>query len=141
MFGICGGSGAGKTTLTKRLTERLDKRGVSVLAFDAYYRDRSHLPFAERRRGNYDHPDSLDRDLFLQHLDALKQGIDVDVPVYDFATHTLTGRLRAGRSCSPATGGGHPAAGVRGSVWSDSTTRSSWTFPKKCGSSAGSIGT
>ena len=94
VFGICGGSGAGKTTLTKRLAERLGERGVSVLAFDAYYRDRSHLPFDERRRGNYDHPDSLDRDLFLQHLDALRQGIDVDVPVYDFATHTLSGRFQ-----------------------------------------------
>ena len=93
VFGICGGSGAGKTTLTRRLLERLDERDVSVLAFDAYYRDLSHLPFAERRRGNFDHPDSLDRDLFLQHLDDLKQGADVDVPVYDFSTHTMTGRF------------------------------------------------
>ncbi len=93
VFGICGGSGAGKTTLTRRLLERLDERDVSVLAFDAYYRDLSHLPFDERRRGNFDHPDSLDSDLFLQHLDALKHGIDVDVPVYDFSTHTLTGRF------------------------------------------------
>lgn len=94
VFGICGGSGAGKTTLTRRLLERLDERDVSVLAFDAYYRDLSHLPFDERRRRNYDHPDSLDRDLFLQHLDALRHGIDVDVPVYDFSTHTLTGRFQ-----------------------------------------------
>ena len=93
MCGICGGSGAGKTTLTRRLVERLGPGTVSVLAYDAYYRDLSHLPFAERRRGNYDHPDSLDRDLFLQHLDALRQGIDVDVPVYDFSTHTLSGRF------------------------------------------------
>ena len=93
VLGICGGSGAGKTTLTRRLLERLDERDVSVLAFDAYYRDLSHLPFDERRRGNFDHPDSLDSDLFLQHLDALKHGIDVDVPVYDFSTHTLTGRF------------------------------------------------
>ena len=93
MFGICGGSGAGKTTLTRRLLERFGEREVSVLAFDAYYRDLSHLPFAERRRGNFDHPDSLDSDLFLQHLDALRHGIDVDVPVYDFSTHTFSGRF------------------------------------------------
>ena len=93
VLGICGGSGAGKTTLCERLRERLGETGASVLAFDAYYRDLSHLPFAERRRGNFDHPDSLDRDLFLQHLDALKHGIDVDVPVYDFSTHTMTGRF------------------------------------------------
>ena len=92
-FGICGGSGAGKTTLTRRLVERLGENEASVLAFDAYYRDLSHLPFAERRRRNFDHPDSLDSDLFLEHLDALRQGIDVDVPVYDFATHTLSGRF------------------------------------------------
>ena len=93
VFGICGGSGAGKSTLTKRLVERLGATETSVLAFDAYYRDLSHLPFAERRRRNFDHPDSLDSALFLQHLDALKQGIDVDVPVYDFSTHTLSGRF------------------------------------------------
>ena len=93
VLGICGGSCSGKTTLTRRLLERLGEREASVLAFDAYYRDLSHLPFAERRRGNFDHPDSLDSDLFLQHLDALEQGIGVDVPVYDFSTHTLTGRF------------------------------------------------
>ena len=91
VFGICGGSGAGKTTLTKRLVTRLGPDVVSVLAFDAYYRDLSHLPFAERRRRNFDHPDSLDSDLFLEHLDALRRGVDVDVPVYDFSTHTLSG--------------------------------------------------
>ena len=94
VFGICGGSGAGKTTLTRCLLERLDERGASVLAFDAYYRDLSHLPFDERRRGNFDHPDSLDSELFLQHLDALRHGIDVDVPIYDFSTHALTGRFQ-----------------------------------------------
>lgn len=93
VFGICGGSGAGKTTLTTRLVQRLGPGEVSILAFDAYYRDLSHLSFAERRAGNFDHPDSLDGELFLQHLDALKQGIDVDVPVYDFSTHTMTGHF------------------------------------------------
>lgn len=92
VFGICGGTGAGKTTLTRRLMERLDPGTASVLAYDAYYRDLSHLPFAERRRRNFDHPDSLDSELFLKHLDALRAGVDVDVPVYDFSTHTLSGR-------------------------------------------------
>ena len=93
VLGICGGSGSGKTTLCRRLTERLGETEASVLAFDAYYRDLSHLPFAERRQGNFDHPDSLDSELFLQHLDALRRGISVDVPVYDFATHTHSGRF------------------------------------------------
>ena len=93
VWGIGGGSGSGKTTLTRRLVDRLGPQNASVLAFDAYYRDLSHLPFAERRSRNFDHPDSLDSALFLQHLDALRQGIDVEVPVYDFATHTLSGRF------------------------------------------------
>ena len=93
VVGICGGSGAGKTTLTRRLVERLGDAEASVLAYDAYYRDLSHLTFAERRRCNYDHPDSLDSELFLEHLDALRRGIAVDVPVYDFSTHTLSGRF------------------------------------------------
>ena len=98
VFGICGGSGSGKTTLTRRLLDRLDEGAVSVLAFDAYYRDLAHLPFEERRRGNFDHPDSLDSDLFLEHLDALRRGIDVDVPVYDFSTHTLSGHFEQVRA-------------------------------------------
>lgn len=93
VLGICGGSGAGKTTLSRRLLRRLGAGAASALAFDAYYRDLAHLPFAERRRRNFDHPDSLDSELFLAHLDSLRRGIGVDVPVYDFATHTMTGRF------------------------------------------------
>jgi uridine kinase len=89
--GICGGSGAGKTTLTRHLLSQLGPQRVSVLAFDAYYRDLSHISPAERQHRNYDHPESLDHELFLQHLDQLRAGRDVDVPEYDFVTHTLTG--------------------------------------------------
>ncbi len=91
--GICGGSGSGKTTLTNHVLERVEGREVSVLAFDAYYRDLSHLPLEERHRLNFDHPDSLDDELFVHHLDLLRSGVDVDVPEYDFATHTMTGRF------------------------------------------------
>ena len=66
---------------------------VSVLGFDAYYRDRSHLEPAERGLCNYDHPGSLDHELFVSHLDHLRAGHDIEVPVYDFATHTLSGRF------------------------------------------------
>ena len=92
VFGICGGSGAGKTTLTRHLVERLGADDVAVLAFDAYYRDQSHLSPADRSLVNYDHPDALDHELFAHHLDELRHGRDVDVPVYDFATHTRTGQ-------------------------------------------------
>ncbi len=94
VFGICGGSGSGKTTLANRIIKRCEPQSVSFLAFDAYYRDLAHLPLEHRRQCNFDHPDSLDSDLFLQHLDALKSGQDVAVPVYDFATHTMTGRFQ-----------------------------------------------
>ena len=67
---------------------------ASVLAFDAYYRDLSHITMEERRLRNYDHPESLDCDLFAAHLAALKAGDDVQVPVYDFTTHTHDGTYR-----------------------------------------------
>ncbi|RMH75574.1 MAG: uridine kinase, partial [Actinomyces sp.] len=92
--GICGGSGAGKTTLTRLLVDRLGPERVSVLAFDAYYHDLSHLSPDERARRNYDHPDSLDHELFVEHLGALRAGAAIEVPVYDFATHTRTGETR-----------------------------------------------
>lgn len=97
VLGIAGGSGAGKTTLTRCLVARITSLGwpeVSVLAFDSYYRDLSYLPIAERRLRNFDHPDALDHELFINHIDALKAGMDVGVPVYDFATHTWTGRFQ-----------------------------------------------
>jgi len=86
--GICGGSGAGKTTLTQHVLAALGTDLVSVVAFDSYYRDLSDLPMSERAVRNYDHPDSLDHELFVSHLDMLRAGKAIDVPVYDFATHT-----------------------------------------------------
>ena len=86
--GICGGSGAGKTTLTRHVLAALGTDLVSVVAFDSYYRDLSDLPMSERAVRNYDHPDSLDHELFVSHLDMLRAGKAIDVPVYDFATHT-----------------------------------------------------
>ncbi|MEM9464213.1 MAG: uridine kinase [Actinomycetota bacterium] len=89
--GICGGSGAGKTTLTRHLLDRLGPEQVSVLAFDAYYRDQGHLTPAERSLVNYDHPDSLDHERFAADVEALRGGRAIEAPVYDFATHTRTG--------------------------------------------------
>jgi uridine kinase len=91
LYGICGGSGAGKTTLAVELINRLGRDRVSALAFDAYYRDLSHISMAERMAVNYDHPDSLDNELFATHLAELRAGRDIEVPEYDFATHTRTG--------------------------------------------------
>jgi len=86
--GICGGTGSGKTTLTRELLAILGTERVSVLAFDSYYHDLSEIPMSERVGRNYDHPDALDSELFVHHLDLLRSGQGIDVPIYDFATHT-----------------------------------------------------
>ncbi len=87
LVGICGGSGSGKTTIARLVAAEL---GASRLAFDTYYCDQSHLGADERALVNYDHPDSLDVDLFTSHLDRLSEGLDIEAPVYDFATHSRT---------------------------------------------------
>ena len=88
-MGIAGGSAAGKTTLAAGLAARLGTR-LAVLEFDCYYRDHGHLSVEERALVNYDHPDSLDTELFVAHLDDLVEGQAIEAPVYDFATHTRT---------------------------------------------------
>ena len=93
VVGVVGGSQAGKTTLVNGLVGSLPD-GATVLSFDEYYHDLAHLSPGERAVVNFDHPDSLDDDLLLSHLDGLLAGRPADVPVYDFATHTRTGRSR-----------------------------------------------
>lgn len=88
--GIAGGSGAGKTTLTRALVETLAQEGriATVLPFDNYYRDLADRPYPERTQVNFDHPDSLEHELYLEHLAQLLNGQSVEVPIYDFSTHT-----------------------------------------------------
>ncbi|MGC6487631.1 MAG: uridine kinase [Planctomycetota bacterium] len=90
LLGISGGSGSGKTSLTRALQDALGAEGCSVLDHDSYYRDLSDRPLSARERVNFDHPDSLDNDLLAHHLGALQSGRPVERPVYDFATHTRT---------------------------------------------------
>ena len=90
LIGICGGSGSGKTTLAEDVSERFD---AVLLPFDAYYRDHGHLTPDERAAVNYDHPDALDVELFVEHLMLLRDGHEIAMPVYDFATHTRTDDL------------------------------------------------
>ena len=85
--GIAGGTGSGKTTVAKRIAQALPSSAVSTIEHDAYYRDRHDLSADERAMVNYDHPDSLETELLVQHIDRLRAGETVDVPIYDFKSH------------------------------------------------------
>jgi uridine kinase len=87
VIGVAGGSGSGKTTVVRRIVESIGDEHVTVLEHDRYYRDRNDLRLEERAALNYDHPDSLETDLLVQHVEALRAGQSVNAPLYDFARH------------------------------------------------------
>ncbi|CAN5824321.1 uridine kinase [soil metagenome] len=87
IVGIAGGTGSGKTTVAHKLAASMPGRAITI-EHDAYYRDQAHLAFEERTKINYDHPASLESDLLATHLRTLREGMAVDIPIYDFATHT-----------------------------------------------------
>ncbi|HSO00427.1 MAG TPA: uridine kinase [Candidatus Nanopelagicales bacterium] len=87
VVGIAGGTGSGKTTVARTIAEALPDEGVAMLEFDAYYRDRPGLADETRAQVNYDHPDALEIELLVSHVDALRDGRAVEVPIYDFKTH------------------------------------------------------
>jgi uridine kinase len=87
-IGIAGGTGSGKSTVARKLRSALPAGRCAVIDHDAYYRDQGHLPPAARAEINYDHPASLESTLLAEHLLALRAGRAVDVPMYDFMTHT-----------------------------------------------------
>ena len=92
IIGIAGGSGSGKTTLTNRLWKQFGPDEVSVLNHDSYYKCHDELPYEERCKLNYDHPDSFDTPLLVEHLKALRAGQPVKVPIYDYSIHNRTDR-------------------------------------------------
>lgn len=87
VVGIAGGTGSGKTTLAKRLCSALPEGAAAIIHHDAYYRHRPELSDLERDAINFDHPDALDNALLVRHLDELRAGHAVGVPIYDFETH------------------------------------------------------
>lgn len=88
VIAIAGGTGSGKTTISNLITERVGVENITVLNHDAYYRDRMDLPLKKRAKLNYDHPNSLETELLVKHVKALKRGKTVEMPVYDFTTHS-----------------------------------------------------
>jgi uridine kinase len=94
VIGIAGGSGSGKTTLAHLILERIGAERIAFLPHDAYYKDLSDLPPNQRVMINFDHPDSLDTDLMIQHIQLLKDDQPIDLPVYDFKNHTRTSQFR-----------------------------------------------
>jgi uridine kinase len=87
VIGIAGGSGSGKTTVQRRVMERFGSRRIALLDHDAYYRDLAHLEPDQRARFNFDHPDALETDLLVDHLDRLLSGEPIEKPTYSFETH------------------------------------------------------
>lgn len=94
IIGICGGTGSGKTTVALRILDAVGPEKVVYLQQDSYYKDLSHLPLAERHRVNFDHPDALDNDLLIAHIEELRAGRPIEQPVYDFTVHTRTSERR-----------------------------------------------
>ena len=87
IIGICGGSGSGKTTLVEAVREHLSTDFVSVISQDSYYKNHETLTFEERCELNYDHPNAIDYDLFVSHLNQLKEGKSIDYPIYSYSEH------------------------------------------------------
>ena len=99
IIGVAGGTASGKSTIANAIMESLNDPQIVLIQHDAYYRDVSHLPLAERAKINFDHPDALETDLMVRHLRELVAGRAVEIPVYDFSTHT---RLTKGVVKKPA---------------------------------------
>ncbi|MEW6716733.1 MAG: uridine kinase [Chloroflexota bacterium] len=90
VIGIAGGTGSGKTTIANMILERVGAEHITYIPHDAYYKDLSHLRPAQRSKVNFDHPDSLETNLLVKHIKELKDNRPIELPVYDFKTHTRT---------------------------------------------------
>ncbi|MEK3991291.1 MULTISPECIES: uridine kinase [Robertmurraya] len=88
VIGVAGGSGSGKTSVTKSIYETFKGHSILMLEQDFYYKDQSHLPFEERLKTNYDHPLAFDNDLLIEHIESLLSYEAIEKPVYDYSVHT-----------------------------------------------------
>jgi uridine kinase len=94
LIGIAGGTGSGKTTVANAIVTRVGAESIAILSHDSYYRDFVDLPKDILDRQNFDHPDSLESELLVRHLKALKQGMVVETPIYDFKVHRRAAETR-----------------------------------------------
>ncbi|HKJ78519.1 MAG TPA: zeta toxin family protein, partial [Prolixibacteraceae bacterium] len=94
VIGIAGGTGSGKTTVVKKILKEFPKGEVAILYQDSYYFDNSHISLEERRNKNFDHPDSVEFDLMIEHVKKLQNGEPVNQPVYSFISCTRTGETQ-----------------------------------------------
>ena len=90
VIGIAGGSGSGKTTVAQEILQRVGPERIAFLQHDSYYKDLSGLPPTQHAQVNFDHPNSLETELLIQHIAALRDGRAVEVPIYDFFTDSRT---------------------------------------------------
>jgi uridine kinase len=90
VIGIAGGSGSGKTTVAQEILQRVGPERIAFLQHDSYYKDLTGLPPAQRAEVNFDHPNSLETELLTCHIEKLKDGQAIEVPIYDFSTHSRT---------------------------------------------------
>jgi uridine kinase len=90
IIGIAGGTGSGKTTVANAILDRVGADHIAAFPHDAYYKDLTALTPTLRAQINFDHPDSLETSLLIEHLQRLRNGLSIDLPVYDFKTHTRT---------------------------------------------------
>ncbi len=91
IIGIAGGTGSGKTTVVQQIINELPKNEVGIISQDSYYNETSHLSYEERTKINFDHPQSIDFSLLVQHLKDLKSGKTIQQPTYSFVNHNRTG--------------------------------------------------
>jgi uridine kinase len=95
IIGICGGTGSGKTTVANRILESVSANEVVFIQQDSYYRNLKDLPLDFQQIANFDHPDALDNDLLVRHVRKLRAGEPIELPLYDFRTHTRLNETRA----------------------------------------------
>src|SRR5438552_1330703 len=94
IIGVAGGSGSGKSTVARNEAKALGTASVAFIDMDAYYLNYAHLPLAERRKVNWDHPETFDWELLVSHLRRLAAGEPIDKPIYDFVSHTRSAETK-----------------------------------------------